>query len=92
MAQVTREKDPVVITAARRTPIGGFQGALSSLAAPRLGAMALEAVIAGGAAPDEVIMGNVLGAGLGQNPARQAALGAGVAVHVPCTTVSKVCG
>ena len=92
MAKVKGEHDPVVIAAARRTPIGAFQGALSALPATRLGAVAVEAVLAGGVAPDEVIMGNVLGAGLGQNPARQAALGAGVDDSVPCTTISKVCG
>ena len=92
MAKVKGEHDPVVIAAARRTPIGAFQGALSALPATRLGAVAVEAVLAGGVAPDEVIIGNVLGAGLGQNPARQAALGAGVDDSVPCTTISKVCG
>ena len=90
MAKVKGEHDPVVIAAARRTPIGAFQGALSALPATRLGAVAVEAVLAGGVAPDEVIIGNVLGAGLGQNPARQAALGAGVDDSVPCTTISKV--
>jgi len=85
-------KDPVVVTAARRTPIGGFQGALSGLATPRLGALAIRGVTEGAPQADEVFMGNVLGAGLGQNPARQAARGAGLADHVPCTTISKVCG
>ena len=85
-------KDPVVITAARRTPIGGFQGALSGLAAPRLGAIAIAGIAAGAPEPDEVFMGNVLSAGLGQNPALQASRGAGLAEHVPCTTISKVCG
>jgi len=87
-------KDPVVITAAKRTPIGSFQGALSPLSAPKLGAIAIKAALADSATPsiDEVFMGNVLPAGVGQNPARQAAFGAGLPRHVPATTVSKVCG
>jgi acetyl-CoA C-acetyltransferase len=94
MEKVNRIADPLVITAACRTPIGGFQGALSTLTAPRLGAIAIEAVMkqAGEATPAEVFMGNVLCAGLGQNPARQAALRAGLGEDVACTTVSKVCG
>lgn len=74
--------DPVVIAAAKRTPIGGFMGALKPLSATRLGSIAISAL-----APhdvDEVIMGNVLSAGLGQAPARQAALGAAVPDSVPC--------
>ena len=87
-------KDPVVITAAKRTPIGSFQGALSPLSAPKLGAIAIKAALANSAAPsiDEVFMGNVLPAGVGQNPARQATFGAGLPQQVPATTVSKVCG
>lgn len=85
-------KDPVVITAACRTPIGAFQGGLSPFTATRLGAIAIAAVTRQDAAADEVLMGNVLGAGLGQNPARQAARGAGLGDHIACTTVSKVCG
>ena len=86
--------DPIVITAAKRTPIGSFQGALSALTAPRLGALALQAALAQARvdAVDEVFMGNVLAAGLGQNPARQAARGAGLGDATPCTTISKVCG
>ena len=86
--------DPVVITAAKRTPIGSFQGALSALTAPRLGSLAIRSALAqsGVDAVDEVFMGNVLAAGLGQNPARQAARGAGLGDATPCTTVSKVCG
>ena len=88
--------DPVVILSARRTPIGAFQGALSPLTAPQLGSVALRAAIgsAGVAAADidEVLMGCVLPAGLGQAPARQAALGAGVPIEVPSTTVNKMCG
>ncbi len=88
--------DPVVIVAAQRTPIGSFQGQLSSMTAPQLGSVALAAALrqAHLASDDvnEVLMGCVLHAGLGQAPARQAALGAGLAESVPCTTVSKVCG
>lgn len=86
--------DPVVIVAARRTPNGAFQGALSRRTAPQLGACAIAAAMsdAPGVMPDEVFMGNVLAAGLGQNPARQAALGGGIGQQVPCTTISKVCG
>ena len=91
-----RHEDPVVIVSAARTPLGGFQGALSSLAAPTLGATALRATLAraglDAAKVDEVYMGCVLPAGLGQAPARQAALSAGLTVATPCTTVSKVCG
>ena len=88
--------DPIVIVAAARTPMGGFLGALGGCPAPRLGAIAIEAAVAragiAGEAVDEVLMGNVLSAGLGQAPARQAALGAGLPQAVPCTTISKVCG
>ncbi len=86
--------DPIVIVAAIRTPIGGFQGALASLAAPKLGSIAIAATLKTAALEtvDEVFMGNVLTAGVGQNPARQAALGGGLAIGVPATTVSKVCG
>ena len=87
-------KDPIVITAAKRTPIGSFQGKLSGLPATTLGAIACAAALRESKLDtvDEVFMGNVLPAGLGQNPARQAALGAGLAQNVPATTVSKVCG
>lgn len=85
-----------VIVSACRTPIGGFRGTLSSLPAPRLGAIVIgEAVRRAGLKPetvDEVIMGNVLSAGVGQAPARQAALYAGLPAKVECTTVNKVCG
>jgi acetyl-CoA C-acetyltransferase len=87
---------PVYIVAATRTPIGAFQGALSPLPAPRLGQVAIEAALQRARlAPDaieEVFMGNVLSAGIGQAPARQAAIYAGVPNKVPATTVSKVCG
>ncbi|HUN27250.1 MAG TPA: acetyl-CoA C-acyltransferase [Steroidobacteraceae bacterium] len=89
-------EDSIVIVAAKRTPIGAFQGALAPLAGPRLGAAAARAALdASGLAPEEleeVVMGCVLSAGLGQAPARQAALGAGVPVQVPATTVNKMCG
>ena len=85
-----------LICAAKRTPIGSFLGNLSSLSTPTLGSAALKATLSqAGLAPDridEVYMGCVLSAGLGQAPARQASLGAGVSRSVPCTTVSKVCG
>src|SRR6266542_2001886 len=86
----------VVIVGAARTPIGSFLGALASVSAPRLGAVAIRAALerAGVAAGDvqNVLMGCVLPAGLGQAPARQAALGAGLPQGVPCVTVNKVCG
>jgi acetyl-CoA C-acetyltransferase len=85
-----------VLLAGARTPIGKFQGALSSLTATRLGAIAVkEAVHRAGLKPsdvEEVILGNVLQAGLGQNPARAAALWAGIPDSVPAFTVNKVCG
>ncbi|MFM8569660.1 MAG: thiolase family protein [Candidatus Kapaibacterium sp.] len=84
------------ILSAARTPIGAFMGSLSSFTAPQLGAVALKAALerSGVDAGDvsEVIMGNVLTAGVGQAPARQAALGAGLGEHVPCMTINKVCG
>ncbi len=90
------KQDPIVIVGAARTPMGGFQGDLKDLAAPRLGAAAIAAAIArAGVAPEavqEVIMGCVLPAGLGQAPARQASLGAGLPLAAGCTTVNKMCG
>ncbi len=86
----------VVIASSCRTPIGKFQGGLQSLRAPELGALAVaEALRRAGVAAgevDEVILGNVLGAGLGQNPARQAAIGGGIPTSVAALTVNKVCG
>jgi len=86
----------VVIASACRTPIGKFQGSLSPFRAPELGALAIrEALQRAGIGPDvveEVIMGNVLQAGVGQNPARQAARGAGIPDNVGSFTVNKVCG
>lgn len=88
-------RDAVIVSACR-TPIGAFQGELSSLPATHLGSIVIsEAVRRAGIQPDsvsEVYMGCVLPAGLGQAPARQAALGAGLPVRVPCTTLNKVCG
>src|SRR5690606_1462685 len=88
--------DPVVIVSAARTPMGGFQGSLSGKSGPELGAIAVRgAVERAGLTPtavDEVLMGCVLSAGLGQAPARQAALGAGLDKGTPCTTINKMCG
>ena len=85
----------VVIVSAVRTPIGSFGGALSGISAPKLGATAISAAIErAGIQPkdvEEVLMGNVLQAGIGQAPARQAAIYAGIGDHVPCTTINKVC-
>lgn len=84
------------IIAARRTPIGAFQGALAGMTAPQLGSAAVRGALEGagvtGAQIDEVLIGCVLPAGLGQAPARQVSLGAGIPNSVPCTTVNKVCG
>jgi len=89
-------QDPVVIVAAQRTPLGGFQGSLSPVKATDLSAAATRAALDEcGLDPnviDEVLLGCVLPAGLGQAPARQAALAAGLPKSVPCTTVNKVCG
>src|SRR3989339_190790 len=85
-----------VILSAVRTPIGAFMGTLSSLSAPKLGAIVIsESIKRAGISNDdvnEVIMGNVLSAGIGQAPARQAAIYAGLPVSVPCMTINKVCG
>ena len=93
---MTIANDPIVIVSAVRTPMGGFQGELKSLTAPQLGAAAIKAAVerAGVAsdAVDEVLFGCVLPAGLGQAPARQAALGAGLDKSTRCTTVNKMCG
>ncbi len=88
--------DPIVIAAAARTPMGAFQGALSKVSATALGAAAIKETLTrskiGADQVDEVIMGCVLPAGLGQAPARQAALGGGLPQSVPCATLNKVCG
>ncbi|MCT8861799.1 thiolase family protein [Shewanella xiamenensis] len=86
----------IVIVAAKRTPMGGFQGSLSGVTSPSLAATAIKALLAdtqvAGDKVDEVLMGCVLPAGLGQAPARQATLGAGLPLSVGATTVNKVCG
>lgn len=86
----------IVIVAAKRTPMGGFQGSLSSVASPTLAATAIKGLLAetqlAGEHVDEVLVGCVLPAGLGQAPARQATLGAGLPLSVGATTVNKVCG
>ena len=88
--------ESVVLLSARRTPIGAFQGVLSGASAPALGTAAISGAIAAAKlAPsdiNEVIMGCVLPAGLGQAPARQAAMGAGIPVAIPATTINKMCG
>ena len=88
--------DPIVILSYARTPMGGFQGALGSVTATKLGAIAVKAAVerAGvdGVDVDQIVMGCVLPAGLGQAPARQAALGAGLPLSVTATTVNKMCG
>ena len=88
--------DPIVIAGAARTPMGAFQGELARVAAPELGAAAIRAAVARagltGDGVSEVVMGCVLPAGLGQAPARQAALGAGLSDATPCATLNKVCG
>jgi acetyl-CoA C-acetyltransferase len=85
----------VVIVSAVRTPIGSFGGSLSSLSAIDLGTTAIKGALdKAGVSPsdvNEVFMGNVVSANLGQAPARQAAIGAGIGYNVPCTTVNKVC-
>jgi acetyl-CoA C-acetyltransferase len=88
--------DNVYIVASRRTPIGAFQGAFASTSAPVLASAAIRGTLTDAAAKpeliDEVLLGCVLPAGIGQAPARQAALGAGIPTQIPCTTISKVCG
>jgi acetyl-CoA C-acetyltransferase len=88
-------KDPVIISAVR-IPIGKFQGTLKPLTAPQLGSLVVRAAVERARVlpeqVDEVIMGNVISAGLGQNPARQAALGGGLTAEVAALTINKVCG
>jgi len=89
-------EDPIVIVGTARTPMGSFQGCLSDVTAPELGAVSVEAALKDanvkGDDIDEVIMGCVLPAGLGQAPARQASLGGGIPESAGCTTVNKMCG
>jgi len=93
---MSKSTDPIVITSAARTPIGAFQGAFAGLTAPELGGAALRAAVKrAGLQPSavgEVLMGCVLGAGVGQAPARQASLNAGLPLSAGCTTINKVCG
>jgi acetyl-CoA C-acetyltransferase len=93
---MTLPADPVVITGFARTPMGGFQGALAGVSATTLGAVAVRAAVArSGLAPEmveQIFMGCVLPGGLGQAPARQAALGAGLPLSVEATTLNKMCG
>jgi len=88
--------EKIVITGIARTPLGGFQGALSDVSAPELGATAIAAAVErsglGNDSVDEVIMGCVLSAGLGQAAARQASIGAGLALSTGSTTINKMCG
>ena len=88
--------DPIVIVSTARTPMGGFEGDFASVTAARLGSAAIKAAVArAGIAPEdveEVAFGNVLSAGQGQAPARQAALGAGLPLSTTCTTLNKMCG
>ena len=96
MHGMTQASDPVVIAAYARTPMGGFQGDLSPVKATALGSAAVRAAVERAgldpAAVEQIIMGCVLPAGLGQAPARQAALGAGLPLSVEATTVNKMCG
>ena len=89
-------EDPIVIVGMARTPMGSFQGSLSSISAPKLGSVAIKAALERAQVSNEdvseVIMGCVLPAGQGQAPARQAALGAGVPMDVGATTINKMCG
>src|SRR5208283_4501677 len=88
--------DPIVIVGAARTPIGAFQGDFKDLTAPELGAVAIRASVERAGIPldsvDEVFFGCVLPAGMGQAPARQAALGAGLPTSTGATTINKMCG
>src|SRR5215467_10371330 len=88
--------DEVVIISGCRTPVGKFQGSLSDFTAPQLGALVVREVVKRAAldpgAVDECIMGNVVSAGLGQNPARQAAIYGGLSPEVGAMTINKVCG
>ena len=93
---MTIANDPVVIVSVARTPMGGFQGDFKGLTAPQLGAAAIRAAVERAGVPadgvEEVLFGCVLSAGLGQAPARQAALGAGLDKGTRCTTLNKMCG
>ena len=96
MGIMSKTSDPVVIAGYARTPMGGFQGVFAPVKATELGAAAVRAAVERSGAPadavEQIIMGCVLPAGLGQAPARQAALGAGLPKSVEATTVNKMCG
>ncbi len=96
MTDAKSQGDPIVIVGAARTPMGGFQGDLKDVPAPGLGTTAIEGALRRAGVPgqdiDEVIMGVVLSAGMGQAPARQASRGAGIPDAAGCTTVNKMCG
>ena len=85
----------VVIVSAVRTPIGSFLGGLSSISAPKLGGIAIKGALdrinLDPSLIDEVLMGHVVQSGVGQAPARQAAINAGISEKTPCTTINKVC-
>lgn len=91
----TKNISEVYIVAAKRTPIGSFLGKISHMQAPELGGVAIKGALddikLNPSEVDEVILGNVLSAGLGQAPARQAALKGGLSINTPCTTINKVC-
>ena len=90
------KENSVVIVSAKRSPIGSFQGAISSISAPKLGSLIISKILEETTVDpflvDEIIMGNVLSAGIGQAPARQAAIGAGMPDSVECLTINKMCG
>ena len=93
---MSKETEPVILSAVR-TPVGKFQGAFSGISAPKLGAIAIKAAVERAGLPklddvDEVLMGNVVQAGVGQAPARQAAIFSGLPFSVGATTLNKVCG
>ncbi|PCJ13863.1 MAG: acetyl-CoA C-acyltransferase [Candidatus Neomarinimicrobiota bacterium] len=96
VTKVASDRRQVVIAGGKRTPVGAFQGSLATIPATRLGATAIQAALevsgVSGDSVDEVIMGNVLSAGQGQAPARQAALYAGLPKSVECLTINKMCG
>ncbi len=96
VTKVASDRRQVVIAGGKRTPVGAFQGSLATVPATRLGATAIQAALkvsgVSGDSVDEVIMGNVLSAGQGQAPARQAALYAGLPKSVECLTINKMCG
>ena len=93
---MSKKLDDVVITSALRTPIGAYRGSLKSISADKLGALAIKKVIHNSKLKvgevDEVIMGHVLTSGLGQNPARQSSIHAGIPVSKPAHTINQVCG